>query len=98
MRAALKLAELPNKQPMRGTFFACCASAGWVKTRRIAVSSQKSFGFMAAPIYGQWVCHSPNPMKTDIFADNEGGESGESTRGSIRFDSLSVQRVRVRLL
>src|SRR5215470_16369188 len=53
----------------------------------IAVMSQKNFRFMAAPMYGQWVCHSPNVMKTDIFAGNEGEESGKSTRGSIRFDS-----------
>jgi hypothetical protein len=50
---------------------------------------------MAAPIYGQWICHSPNVMKTDIFADNGWAESSKSTRGSIRFDSLTGQRDRV---
>src|SRR5262249_34100162 len=61
-----------------------------MKARRIAVMSQrKDFGFMAAPIYGQWICHSPNVMKTDIIADPEGSESGKTTRGSIRFDSLT---------
>ena len=34
--------------------------------------SQASFGFMAAPMYGQWICHSPNVMKTDIFVGTEG--------------------------
>ena len=38
-------------------------------------------------LLGQWICHSPNAMKTDIFAGDEGGGSGKSTRGSIRFDS-----------
>src|SRR6516225_1987049 len=44
---------------------------------------------MAAPTYAlwQWICHSPNAMKIDIFAGGEGRESGKSTRGSIRFDS-----------
>jgi hypothetical protein len=31
--------------------------------------------------YGQWVCHSPNIMKTDIFAGTTGSKSGKSTRG-----------------
>jgi len=53
--------------------------------------SQKSFGFMAAPIYGQWICHNRNVMKTDIFAANQGPESGELTAGSIRFDSPADQ-------
>jgi hypothetical protein len=35
----------------------------------------------------QWICHSPNVMKTDIFAGNEKWKSGKSTRGSFRFDS-----------
>jgi hypothetical protein len=42
---------------------------------------------MAAPLVRQWICHSPNVMKTDIFAADNCGESGKSTRGSIRFDS-----------
>ena len=29
--------------------------------------SQKTLGFMAASLYGQWICHSPKPMKTDIL-------------------------------
>jgi hypothetical protein len=46
-----------------------------METKKIAVSSQrKNFGFMAAPFYGQWVCHSPNVMKTDIFAGMRGRE------------------------
>ena len=53
----------------------------------MAVISQKNLGFMAARIYGQWVCHSPNVMKTDIFSGGEQRESGKSTLGSIRFDS-----------
>jgi len=48
--------------------------------------SQNSF-FMAARIYGQWICHSPNVMKTDILAAQNSGKSGKSARGSIRFDS-----------
>src|SRR5262249_4609285 len=42
--------------------------------------------------YGQWICHSPNVMKTDIFAAIDRRESGKSTQGSIRFDSLSLRR------
>ena len=61
-------------------------------------SQRKSFGFMAAPVYGQWICHSPNVMKTDIFASNKGGESGKSTQGSIRFDSLGLTRYRSTVL
>jgi len=57
------------------------------KARRIAVTSQKSFGFMAALSYGQWICHSPNVMKTDIFQVENGTRSRDSTRGSIKFDS-----------
>jgi hypothetical protein len=49
---------------------------------------------MAVPVYGQWVCHSPNVMKTDIFAVSECSESGKSTQGSIRFDSLYGSLVR----
>jgi len=43
--------------------------------------SQKSFGFMAAPIYGQWICHSPNVMKTDIFAATEPWREWQSDSG-----------------
>ena len=41
----------------------------------------------------QWICHSPNVMKTDIFLADNAGASGKSARGSIRFDSPR-QRVR----
>ena len=85
-RWAVAAEVLTKRTPIRGTFFGCCASARWSRTRRIAVSSQKSF-FMAAPIYRQWICHSPNIMKTDIFAGTDGRTSGKSTPGSIRFDS-----------
>jgi hypothetical protein len=47
MRAALSARELTDRNPIRGTFVGCCASDGWIGTRRIAVSSQRNFGFMA---------------------------------------------------
>jgi len=31
----------------------------------------KEFWIHCRVVLGQWVCHSPNPMKTDIFADTE---------------------------
>ena len=52
----------------------------------------KKFGFMAAWLVGQWICHSRNVTKTDIFAAQAGGQSGKSTRGSIRFDSPRADR------
>src|SRR5262252_3748279 len=74
-------AERAPSQPILGKV-ACCASARWIETKRITVSSQrKSFGFMAAPYLGQWICHSPKPMKTDIFVGTTGSESGKSARG-----------------
>ena len=45
---------------------------------------------MAASIYRQWICHTPDVMKTDIFAARNAIESGKSTRGSIRFDSVAA--------
>src|SRR5215469_12660320 len=69
------------RNPIRGTFCGCWASVGWIETIRIAVTSQYDFLFIAAPIYGQWICHSPNPMKTVIFVGTTGSESGKSTRG-----------------
>jgi hypothetical protein len=53
--------------------------------------SQKSFGFMTAPVYGQWICHSPKPMKTDIFFFKEGRQECNPTERSIRFDSPARQ-------
>ena len=47
-------------------------------------------------LLGQWICHSPNVMKTDIFGGIERDESGKSTRVSIRFDSPRGQRGGVR--
>jgi len=67
-----------------------CDSGRWTEARKIAVISQKSFGFMAASIYRQWICHTPDVMKTDIFAARNAIESGKSTRGSIRFDSVAA--------
>jgi hypothetical protein len=51
MRALLEERDAPTKYPIRGSFFGCCASARWNETRRIAVMSQKSFGFIAASSY-----------------------------------------------
>ena len=48
--------------------------------------SQMSFGFMAVPLLRQWICHSPNVMKTDIFGA-EGRREWSIDSGSIRFDS-----------
>ena len=57
--------------------------------------SQKKLRIHSRAYLGQWICHSPNVMKTNIFAGKIGGESGKSTRGSIRFDSPSLRRVKV---
>jgi hypothetical protein len=38
-----------------------------------------SFGRQVADsVYGQWICHSPNVMKTDIFNETGRGESSKS--------------------
>src|ERR1044071_9633673 len=66
-RAEFAERELTNRKPILGIFSGCCASAREIETRRIAVSSQKSFGFMAAPSLRQWICHSPNPKKTEVL-------------------------------
>ena len=66
-RLDIENAEAPDRNSTRATLAGCCASARWIEARRIAVMSQKSFGFMAAPLVRQWICHSPNVMKTDIF-------------------------------
>jgi len=36
---------------------------------------------MAAPVYGQWICHSPNVMKTDIFAGTDGAQEWQIDSG-----------------
>jgi hypothetical protein len=42
---------------------------------------------MAAPSLRQWICHSPNIMKTEMLLIRNGSESGKTTQGSIRFDA-----------
>jgi hypothetical protein len=57
------------------------------------VTSQKSFGFMAAPSPRQWICHSLNTMKTNIFAGKQSRRGRNPTQASIRFDSAGQGRV-----
>ena len=48
MRAALAEGEAGVRNPIRGTFFDCCASAGWSKLRdRIASNTETIFRFIA---------------------------------------------------
>src|SRR5689334_13153729 len=54
-------------------------------TSRISISifsrrdMMTSFGRQVADsVYGQWICHSPNVMKTDIFNETGRGESSKS--------------------
>jgi hypothetical protein len=87
MRAALAARELTDRNPIRGTFVGCCASDGSIGTRRIAESSQKSFGFMAGVFTTAMDLPQSKRNETDIFGGVSKGESGESTQESIRFDS-----------
>ena len=43
--------------------------------------SQKNFGFMAAWLVRQWICHGRNVTKTDIFTAQAGGQSGNRLGG-----------------
>jgi hypothetical protein len=62
---------------------------GWNVDEENSRDEPKELWIHGRAYYRRWVCHSPNVMKTDIFTAQDGSESGKSTQGSIRFDSLN---------
>src|SRR5262249_1103564 len=78
----------PDKYPIRGIFFTCCASANVPMARRRSVTIQRSLLFIAFTLPAQRLCHKTEPLRiTTLWTKTAKGTSHSCYRSS-RFDSV----------
>ena len=71
MRAEIAEGELPPRNPIRGAFAGCRASANVPMARRTSVTIQRSLLIMALTIQRNGLCHKTRLMKITNFMDEE---------------------------